>query len=211
MGDRLDMSLMYAMHNALRRELEIMATITARVDDDPRRTLAGAAGWDLFKKALHIHHTAEDEALWPVLRETVADRPDALALLDAMDAEHGSIDPLVGTVDALLADPEADARQLAAAVDALAAGLTGHLKHEEDEALPLIQEVLTLEQWQHYGRVHGAKTGPDGPLLTPWVLDGADQETIDGMLAILPEPVRTAYHTAWVPAYIELDRWNTKK
>ncbi|MFI2203073.1 hemerythrin domain-containing protein [Streptomyces sp. NPDC020192] len=210
MSGKLDMSLMYAMHNALRRELEQMARITARVDDDPRRFLTGAVGWDIFKKALHIHHTAEDEALWPVVREIVAGRPDDLALLDAMDAEHGAIDPLIVTIDAALADPEGGPERLAAAVDALATNLTGHLKHEEDEALPLIEATLSLEQWQHYGQVHGAKTGPDGPVLTPWVLDGADEQTITTMLAILPEPVRAAYHNAWQPSYAALDKWNTK-
>ncbi|KQX72248.1 MULTISPECIES: hemerythrin domain-containing protein [unclassified Streptomyces] len=210
MGDRLDMSLMYAMHNALRRELDIMATITARVDDDPRRVLTGAVGWDIFKKALHIHHTAEDEALWPVLRQAAAGRADDLALLDAMDAEHAAIDPLVETIDAALADPEGGPERLAIAVDSLAVNLTGHLKHEEDQALPLIQDLLTLEQWQHYGRIHGAKTGPDGPLLTPWVLDGADEDTVNSMLAVLPEPVRAAYRNQWQPAYAALDRWNSK-
>jgi hypothetical protein len=50
MNGRLDMTATYAMHNALRRELEHIAKITARADDDPRRILASAAGWEMFKR-----------------------------------------------------------------------------------------------------------------------------------------------------------------
>jgi hypothetical protein len=57
MSGQYDLTLMYAMHNALRRELEHLARVTARTDDDPRRILASAAGWEIFKKALHVHHT----------------------------------------------------------------------------------------------------------------------------------------------------------
>jgi hypothetical protein len=49
---RLDMTMMYAMHHALRRELERIARITARPDDDPRHVLATAAGWEMFKTYL---------------------------------------------------------------------------------------------------------------------------------------------------------------
>jgi hypothetical protein len=75
MSGRLDMTLMYAMHNALRRERGHIAGITACIDDDPRRILASAAGWAMFKKAMHVHHGAEDDALWPTMRRALAGRP----------------------------------------------------------------------------------------------------------------------------------------
>jgi len=208
MSDRLDMTLMYAMHNALRRDLEHIAKVTANVDDDPRRILAGAVGWEIFKKALRIHHGAEDEALWPVMRQTLAGRPDDLALLDAMDAEHAVIDPLIEAVDAALADPDSGSERIGARTDALASTLRTHLKHEEDEALPVIEVSVTPEQWQHYGMVHASRTGPDGPRLTPWMLDGADEKTVAMTLGMLPEPVRAMYRDQWQPAYVALDRWN---
>jgi hypothetical protein len=49
----------------------------------------------MFKKYLRIHHRAEDEAVWPVMYQVLTDRPDDLALLDAMEAEHAAIDPLL--------------------------------------------------------------------------------------------------------------------
>jgi iron-sulfur cluster repair protein YtfE (RIC family) len=195
-----DWTLMYAMHDALRRELEHLAKVTAREDDDPRRLLAAAAGWELFKTSLHAHHTAEDEALWPAVREALAGRADDLALLDAMEAEHAAVDPLIEAIDT-------GAEPVGELVDALATALTAHLAHEEKEALPLLDATLTLEQFQNFGQVHGRQVGPNGPRVLPWILDGADGATVAATLAVLPEPARAAFETQWQPAYRALERW----
>jgi len=39
-----------------------MPSLAADMDDDPRRILGTAAGRKMFKKALHVHHGAEDDA-----------------------------------------------------------------------------------------------------------------------------------------------------
>lgn len=208
MSSNLDMTAMYAMHDALRRELGHIARITARSSDDPQHMLRTAAGWELFKKALHIHHTTEDDALWPVMRQTLADRPDDLALLDAMEAEHAAIDPVIEAIDAAVADGEAGSR-LGDLTDALATNLTGHLAHEEKEALPLVDATVTLPQWQHFGQVHAGRTGPDTARILPWLLEDASAATVAAMLALVPEPVRMAYHNEWRPAHAALDRWHT--
>lgn len=106
MSGKLDMTAMYAAHDALRRELELLARTAARVDDDSRRILGTAVGWELFKKSLHVHDTAEYDALWPLIREAAADHPDDLALLAAMEAEREAIDPLIDAIDTALADRE---------------------------------------------------------------------------------------------------------
>ena len=208
MADRLDMTAMYAMHNALRRELGHIAKITANTDDDPRRILATAAGWAMFKQALHVHHSAEDDALWPAMRQTLAGRPDDLALLEAMEAEHTVIDPLIEAIDAAVADRDSGPERLGARTDALAGALNVHLKHEECEALPLIEATVTPQQWEHFGELHRSRIGPDAPRFMPWMLDGADEQTVATTLEVLPEPVRAAYRDQWQPAYAALDRWN---
>ncbi|MFD0902162.1 hemerythrin domain-containing protein [Actinomadura sediminis] len=208
MSGPLDMTAMYAMHDALRRELEHLAKITARLDDDPRSLLRTAVGWELFTKSLHIHHTAEDDALWPALRESLAERPDDLALLEAMEAEHAAVDDVMAAIDTALSDPGAPVDRLGDLTDSLVTGLTAHLKHEEDQALPLIQAVATPQQWAHFGQVHGQRIGPDAPRLIPWLLEGATEETVATMLAPLPEPARAAYTTQWQPAYTALNRWS---
>jgi iron-sulfur cluster repair protein YtfE (RIC family) len=124
----LDMTYMYVFHDALRRDLERIARFTDSRSDDPTRLLRSAAGWEMFKKYLRIHHQAEDDAVWPVMYEKLADRPDDLALLDAMESEHAQIDPLLDAVDAALADRDGGPERLGGLVDSLHTNLTGHLK-----------------------------------------------------------------------------------
>jgi Hemerythrin HHE cation binding domain len=83
-----DMAMMFAFHDALRRELGHIARVSAARTDDPRRVMAAAAGWQMFKDYLHVHHGCEDDVLWPAMEKTLADRPDDLALLAALEAEH---------------------------------------------------------------------------------------------------------------------------
>jgi Hemerythrin HHE cation binding domain len=143
------------------------------------------------------------------MRENAADRPDDLALLAAMESEHQSIDPLIEAIDVAVSDRESGPRPLGDLTDALAACLTGHLKHEEGEALPLIQAIVTEQQWQHFGQVNARLLGPDAPRILPWLLDGASERAVAAMLAALPEPVRLAYQNEWQPAYAALDHWGT--
>ncbi|MEU9028963.1 hemerythrin domain-containing protein [Streptomyces sp. NPDC048383] len=208
MNDRvIDLTVVYATHDALRRDLAHLDRVTTRADRDPRQ-LPATAGWTLFKKALHAHHMAEDVALWPVLRRGLTGRPKDVALLEAMEAEHAAIGSLVQAVDATLADLEVDQLRLGVLADALVVGLAGHLKHEEDAALPLVPRALTAGQWDHFCRLHAQLIGLDGPLLLPWLLDGAAEATVERILSSLPASVRTSYTAQWAPAYTALDRWS---
>ncbi|MFD3698917.1 hemerythrin domain-containing protein [Streptomyces sp. NPDC058646] len=209
MSDAIDLTVMYAMHDALRRELAHLDRVTTSVDRDPRQVLATAAGWELFKKAVHAHHAAEDDALWPSLRRNLAGRPKDLALLEVMEAEHAAIDPVIRAIDEALTDPGGDLLRLGQLADALVCGLARHLKHEEEAAVPLIQRMLTAEQWDHFGRVHAQHLDQDAPLLMPWLLDGADASTAQRLLARLSEPAYSACTARWIPAYAVLDRWST--
>jgi len=143
----LDMAAMYAVHGALRREVELVARVTVRVGSDPRRVLRTAVGWCQFKETLRAHLRAEDGLLWPALRQKLAYRPDELVLLEALEAEHAAIDQLIAMIDELLGDAEADLPQLGDLIDSLVTGLGGHLTHEEAAAVPLIQRVLPAAQW----------------------------------------------------------------
>src|SRR5258708_1354460 len=114
----LDMTMMLTVHDAFRRELERIAKITARTDDDPQHILSAAVGWQIFKKYLRIHHTTEDETVWGLMETELADRPGDLALLAAMEAEHAAIDPLLNAIDAALGDRNAGHERLGGSVDA---------------------------------------------------------------------------------------------
>ncbi|MFJ3728582.1 hemerythrin domain-containing protein [Streptomyces sp. NPDC090045] len=208
MSDAVDLAVTYAMHDALRRELAHLDRISTAADRDPRQVLATAAGWTLFKKALHAHHTAEDDALWPPLRQNLAGRPKDLALLEVMEVEHAAITPVIRAIDAALTDPDPGSLRLGQLTDALTRGLAGHLKHEEDAAHPLVRRALTAEQWDHFSRIQDQYIHRDAPLLLPWLLDGADEPTAHRLLARLPAPAYAACTAHWIPAYAALDRWS---
>jgi Hemerythrin HHE cation binding domain len=89
---KLDMSMTFAMHDALRQELVQVARIAGQRNGHPGTRLHATLGWELFKRLLLVHHRSEDDALWPVLRAHVAEKPDQVALVEALEAEHAAID-----------------------------------------------------------------------------------------------------------------------
>ncbi|OAR23390.1 hemerythrin [Streptomyces sp. ERV7] len=204
------MTLMYAMHNALRRELRHIARITARCDPDPGHTLRTAPGWEMFGSALHAHHGAEDDALWPALRQALEGRPYDLTRLEAIEAEHAVIARLATTVDDALDDPGAGPDLIGELLNSLVTGLAGHLAHEEEAVFPLVQDVVTERQWEHFGRAHAQRVAPHAAVLLPWLLTGADEHTTTLVLAQLPKAARRAYTYQWQPTYAVLDRWSTR-
>lgn len=204
---KLDMTMMFAVHDALRRDVERIARITARMDDDPGRLLGAAVGWEMFKAYLRVHHTTEDDMLWPVMERTLADRPDELALLAAMEAEHALIDPLLEAFDAAIADPDMGHERLGDLSDTLTGVLGGHLKHEESEALAVIDLSVTAEQWQAFGQEHGKRVGADATRYLPWVLDDAGEERTALILGRMPEHIQAAYRGEWRAAYDAMNAW----
>jgi hypothetical protein len=203
----LDMTMMITIHDAFRRELERIARIAARTDDDPRRILRTAVGWRMFTRYLTIHHTAEDETVWGPMESLLERRPDDLALLHAMEAEHAAIDPLLLAVDTALADREQGPWQLGGAVDALAGALKVHLRHEEADGLALIDATLTGEQWAAFAAVQIRRVGDGVGTYLPWLLDSASEEWTERVLSRLPAFGRAGYEGTWKAAYDQLDLW----
>jgi Hemerythrin HHE cation binding domain len=204
---KLDMSSMLAIHQALRRDLERLGRIAAKPDGNPARLLQAAAGWEQFKTFLVAHHTAEDVALWPPLREAAAANPGQVALVDALEEEHSVIDPLLVAIDAAAADPGDGHRAIGGIIDELIGKLSGHLRHEETEGFTLIDACLTPEQWQHFAAVNTEMVRPDAPNYMPWMLSEADQKTLDAVLGKFPPQLLTAYREQWAPAYAARELW----
>jgi len=200
-----DLTIMLAAHDAFRRDLTRLArTASAANLSEPARRQSVAAGWDLFKRQLHLHHTAEDEIIWPVLRPRLAHSEAALSVLDQMEAEHERIDPLLAAVDAEFAGGD----RLADVIDALTSALTGHLRHEERDGLPLIGVALTAAEWRGAGRKIASKSGlAAGSEMFAWILDGTDREHAAAALGQLPPPVRLLYRALWKPRFDRTPRW----
>ena len=200
----VDFTVMYAAHDAFDRDL---TRLTEAVRSGRTADPAVRAGWATFKNQLHLHHTAEDVALWPALRRRVTE-PAQIAVLDAMEAEHARIDPLLAQVDTSLAAPGHPG--LADNAAALAQTLADHMKHEENQALPLVEAHLGPAGWAAFRKATGTIQGlRGGAEFFPWMLDGASADTSKKVLSMLPPPARLLYRAAWRPRYARTPRWDT--
>ena len=147
----VDMHMMYVMHHAFRRDLTAFVAAAALTPSGDRATWqALAQRWELFSTALHHHHAGEDAGLWPRLLEVADD--EGRATLEAMEAEHEEIDPMLESCAAgfarLAEHADEDARRaLAVRLVAARESLARHLAHEEGDAIALVQQHLTDDEW----------------------------------------------------------------
>jgi iron-sulfur cluster repair protein YtfE (RIC family) len=190
-----DQTGMYVMHHAFRRDLE---AFTAAVEHTPVSEAEVWAAlhqrWERMAEVLHHHHSAEDEALWPVLRRHAHDAGNAedLTMLEDMEAEHGVVDPALAAVDTAFAEmsahPCVDHRnaldiRLAAARECL----HEHLAHEEGQALPMLQRTLSVEENETF-EAAADKAYPLRlvPFVLPWVMHELPEDARDRVVAMAP-------------------------
>ncbi|MGH3166037.1 MAG: hemerythrin domain-containing protein [Trebonia sp.] len=205
---------MLAAHHALRRDLVSLARAAQFAGlPDPARRRSVAAGWGTFKRQLHAHHKAEDELIWPLLRQRLTHSENGLSVLGEMEAEHALVDPLLDAVDAAFSEKSPSGgpgpgRGRGDAVDALTVALTSHLTHEERDALPLIGVTLTAREWRGAGLRIARRNGLSGTAeMFPWMVEGAPQEEVRATLGQLPPPARMIYRRVWKPRYKRTSRW----
>lgn len=147
----VDMTMMYVMHHAFRRDLAAFAaTVPLTPVEDAEAWRALNARWTTFSSALHHHHHGEDTWLWPALMEKVG--PAERQTLAAMEDEHADIDPLLDAcrdgLATMTTHPTPDVRaSLAVRLVAAKEHLARHLAHEETDTITLMQRVMTNEEW----------------------------------------------------------------
>src|SRR5262249_57117898 len=202
--DTIDFPVMYATHDAFRRDLD---RLVAAADAGSAGSPQVRAGWETFTKQLHIHHTVEDTDLWPRVRRAVAGREEDLTLLAEMEAEHALLDPLLQDVDRAMTG---DRTGLPRLVRHLSAALGGHLQHEEENALPLIRSVLTSADWRGF---HGAMARAQGirgvAVYIPWIVDARPLADRQKVLNMMPAPARLLNRLAWEPRYRKRTLWHS--
>ncbi|WP_214324831.1 hemerythrin domain-containing protein [Nonomuraea sediminis] len=145
----LDMANMYLAHYGFRRDLGHLLTAIGRIRLDDRRRVSALRehhAWVLF--VLHHHHTAEDEKIWPRLRERA---PGAIGTIDALEAEHEACDHWIResteAFQAFDSGPSEQGRErLTTALRTLADTLGAHLAHEETDGIPLMMAHITPEE-----------------------------------------------------------------
>ena len=90
-GGELEMSGFLIAHAGMRQEFGLLAKAAAG-PLEPARAALVEDQIAMVLEVLHHHHTAEDDTIWPTLLARV---PAAAADLDALEAEHARIDPLI--------------------------------------------------------------------------------------------------------------------
>lgn len=189
-----DTSMMRIVHNALRRDLDRarqQLTRSAPADGDQLRAIGAHLGW--LMHFLHAHHESEDVGLYPFVRARAADVPEHLRVLDRMGREHDEIAAAMSGVEAagaaLTRDPGgATAQEAVAALDTLTTVLLPHLREEEDEAMPIVSQLITVGEWQQLEQKHNldhkstAELGFEGH----WLIDGVDEVDRATVLALVP-------------------------
>ncbi|MEV5652265.1 hemerythrin domain-containing protein [Nocardia sp. NPDC052254] len=193
---------MYATHDAFRRDLDRLATA---VGDGAADRPGVRAGWANFVRQLDVHHTVEDAVLWPRVSAALGDRPADRALMAEMAAEHAALHPALTAVEEGFRAPDND---LDDRITTLARILGDHMEHEENSALPLIQEVLTSKDWDAFRGAMARRQGPSGAAVyVPWVLDDTTARQRKTFLAAMPGPVAIVNSVLWERRYRNHGWW----
>jgi hemerythrin-like domain-containing protein len=200
-----DVHDMIVVHRAFRRELRLLPELVRGVrPGDTARARQVADATRLILKGLHLHHTGEDELLWPKLLERAA--PDA-ALIARMEAQHLQVDHQLARLGPALSRWEVEARaavgeEVASLLDAARTVLLEHLDEEEREVLPLAARHITQAEWSGLGE-HGmaAIRFRELPLLFGAVLEDATSQERAEMVRVLPLPVRLLLRPVLLPYY----------
>ena len=202
---RPDVHEMVVIHRVFRREFSAIPHLVRRVaDGDTARAGIIGGHLSLILAGLHMHHTGEDEVLWPLLLERAA---PSTGLVETMQGQHHRVDTYAAQVGPLLDEWKATpsplrGEQLARVVEQFAEALFEHLDVEEREILPLVSRHITVAEWDSLGE-HGkdSMSARQLPLMFGSILEDADEDERSRMLAHLPGPVRLVMRTIGARQY----------
>lgn len=194
---RPDTSEMVVVHNVFRRNFGAVPALVRRVPAGDR-VRAGVVV-DFFadlSQGLHHHHTVEDEFMWPLLLDRAPlDEP----LITRMEQQHHHIAGLSeraasqAQVFAAHGDPVRGG-ELAETVEALLTAMQEHLHDEETRILPLVEQVMTVAEWEAMGERARADIPRDRQLVfLGFILQGLSNEQQRAFLAEMPVPARLAW------------------
>jgi len=196
----VDMGMMYLMHHAFRRDLgRFAAAVPHTPVDDVATWAALSERWARFADVLHKHHSGEDAGLWPFLLGR-ADADERVVLL-AMEAEHDKIDPQLESCEHLLAElargDSVDRDRLRAQLSVRLAEtrelLDHHLRHEESEAMVILQRHTTQEEWEAIEEEFFGKSKKDLGYLTyvcNWIAEELSPAVMDDVFAKVGQAFR---------------------
>ena len=189
----VDVRDMIAVHDCMRKEYGSLPLLVKSIaDGDTARAELVDDHIRLMGVLMDAHHAGEDEVLWPLVR---ARAPEHEAIF-VMDAEHESLNEHVARIGALSgawrADPSAQNRAaLHTELIVFEKDLLKHLGHEEREVLPILQGVLTQEEFAALGLYVREHIDPaDRDLILGLIVEDTTSTFSGPMLAAMPEAAR---------------------
>ena len=200
-------TIVYLIHEAFRRDLTRLAAAVRDKDVSTARATQLAGHWDFIKDQLHHHHQVEDDSLWPLVRPKLSGRDEQLAVLELMEAQHRSLEPYTKDVDGgftsfarLGGQPAGE--ELARKIEEMQSHLGTHLDDEEQRCFPVIDEALSEEEFDAFGKATAKAVGMRGSArFFPWIFDGAQPVERHAVLTMPPPPVRLLCRFIWEPRY----------
>ena len=200
-----DVHDMVVVHRAFRREFRLLPQLVRDVvAGDTSRAAVLASHARLCLTGLHLHHTGEDELLWPKLLER--DAPDA-DLVERMEVQHERVHDAISRLGPALHRWVAEARpavteEVARGFETLYPALIEHLDEEERSILPIAARLVTQDEWDELAdhSVAGMKKS-ELPLMFGMLLEEATPAETAEMLAKLPFPVRVLARSVFLPRY----------
>ena len=181
-------------HAGMRQEFGLLAN-AARESLDPGREKLVEDQIALVLDVLHHHHQAEDDTIWPWLRERV---PAAREGLDELEADHEQLDPLISSAG----DRRTALIERAPILAELHERVNAHLDREEALAVPLIEQHVSREEWDELGKRAVKDMGRKNiPVIYGWYASAVDERRVAEALATVPWIVRVMFRRIWWPAY----------
>jgi hemerythrin-like domain-containing protein len=182
------------IHRIFRRHFaEVRALVQEVPAGDAERVRAVADHLGFLLDGLHMHHTTEDELIWPALGERAGiDAP----LVARMAEQHQQIDGSVAEVRAASgtwrsAPTPTASSALADRIGEFLVVLEAHLDEEEAVVVPLIERHLTEAEWHEVGKRGFAKFTP----AQRWIATGQliEVSTPEEAAMVLPPPVKVLW------------------
>jgi hemerythrin-like domain-containing protein len=199
-----DVSDMYAVHKALLGAFDAAPDCVAKAGLDPERVEVIGSFCENVIEFLHVHHSGEDELIYPVLEERCAEsRSELERINDQHTLLHAPIDEGRSAVAAWRAAPSTDNAQ--GVIDAIASivePLRPHLAEEETVLLPIASKWMSPEEFGRLPGHHMMSFRADKPwLMLGLVREQLDQEHRDAMLAGMPPEMATMWTEHMEPVF----------
>lgn len=184
------------MHQGIRHESARLAGFAAdlaagRRHAGPRQLAALREHVAGAFAAIHHHHVAEDDFLWPLLAEA------GVTELDELAAEHGLLDPLMARIGAALDTLTRDHRDAAAREEFAVAAvelhglMEDHLTAEEAVVVPAVTGLVSVARFARMEKEMQQGSTAKVAFILPWLAE-ADPARMAVLLGHVGLPLRLA-------------------